>query len=375
MTGGLAMRGILAAAVLVWMLYQLARRPQDRRLRAITALIACWAVSWPFGVIGSGGLAFLDMDAMTGRAIEHMLLDGAAYCLVLFFLYSALPAEQARRSASRLAIPLILAIVLMAISAATIPADLREQAAALTTGESQGPVGVTSIGIFYTTANLYMGLAFGLAWLWTHRHRAKAYHPLRRGLLIAEVGLACITVATSLIVAANIIRWIGSAPPAWVIGGSIILLLPGLVLFLIGLAYPGLTMRRQAFRIWRRQRRAYRALRPLWTTLHDHFPEDALDPKLLPMWREQLVLGDVHRRYYRRWAECRDGLLRLSPYLLALDVDAGSATGEQVRAALNARASGQSIANRATLVAGPAEQGLQHDVDSLVDLSHALRSS
>lgn len=370
------LRGILAAGVLVWMLYQLARRPHDRRLRAITALIACWAASWPFGVIGGGGLAFVGMDAMTGRAVEHMLLDAAAYCLVLFFLYSALPPRQASRSASRLAIPLILAVVVMAVATAAIPAGLRDQAAALTSGGvSDGPVGVASIGIFYTTANLYMGLAFGSAWLWAHRHRTNAQHPLRRGLLIAEVGLTCITAGTGLLVAANVIRWIGSPPPEWVTGAGIILLLPGLVLFLIGLAYPGITMRRQAFRIWRHHRRDYRALRPLWTTLHEHFPEDALDPTILPSWRERLALRGVHRRYYRRWAECRDGLLRVSPYLLALDVNAGDATAGNVREALAARASGQPIAHRATLVADPTEQGLHHDVDSLVDISRALHGS
>lgn len=67
-----------------------------------------------------------------------------------------------------------------------------------------------------------------------------------------------------------------------------------------------------AARTWSWRRQAYLRLGPLWRELHRTFPELALDPAP-GAWREHLALTGLHRRYYRRAVECRDGLLRLSP--------------------------------------------------------------
>jgi hypothetical protein len=130
-------------------------------------------------------------------------------------------------------------------------------------------------------------------------------------------------------------------------------------------------MRLTALRIWWQHRRTYHRLSPLWTVLHDEFPEDALHrvPSQHPL-RDVLSLRGVHRRYYRRVIECRDGLVRISPYLGPDD----SSLAERVRTGLRAHASGSPAPARATPVAIPNSDGLDADVRELVALSEALRT-
>jgi Family of unknown function (DUF6545) len=105
-----------------------------------------------------------------------------------------------------------------------------------------------------------------------------------------------------------------TAPTALVPAGQM-MVVPGIVVFLGGVCYPGAVMRLSALRLWNRRRRAHRQLAPLWTALHEAFPQDALTRVPASRWRDALSPWSVHRRFYRRVIECRDGLVRLSPYL------------------------------------------------------------
>src|SRR5205807_5920314 len=92
-------------------------------------------------------------------------------------------------------------------------------------------------------------------------------------------------------------------------------------------------------------------------------------------WRDALRLRGVHRRYYRRVIECRDGLVRVSPYLAgAGDLDQPGHLASALRAALRARADGAPVTGAALPVAAPDGEGLDADVRQLVALSKALRS-
>lgn len=373
MTPGAVAHGAASALVLAWMLFQLARRPRDPRLRAIASLVACWTLSWPFGQAAAGALVLPGLDVMSAQLIHHILRAGAAFWLVIFFVYAARPPATAHRVVVAQAVPLVTAVVVMLAAAAAIPTRLRDDAAALTSATGTGPLGVAAIGLFYVTANVYMGHAFAMAWLWTHRRRAQTQRPVRRALSVAEVGLACIVTATALLVAANVIRWAGSEPPAAVTITGVALLLPGFVIFLAAVTFPAFRMRLRALRLWGRHRRRYQQLRPLSLVLNTHFPEDVLEPLELPVWRERLLVRGVRRRYYRRFVECRDGLLRLSPYLARVGYDARSVpTAAQVTAALRARADGTTVADQAVAVAPP--EGDDHDTDAeaLVRLARQL---
>lgn len=375
MSAGTLTHGVLSWGVALWMVYQLVRRPSDTRLQALTALVGCWALSWPFGVAASGVIDLHGLDVMTARAIQHILRAGAAFCLVVFFLYAARPAELAARSMRRQAVPLLVAVVVMTLAAAAVPDSLRAEAAGLTSGTGTGPVGVTAIGLFYVTANVYMGHAFTVAWIWTHRRRGRADRKLRRALGVAELGLGCIVLATALLVLANVLRWAGSEPPTAVTLTGVALLLPGFVIFLVAVSYPAVRARLGALRRTLRHRRLWRKLRPLWAELNAVFPDDALEAGAMPAWRERLQLRGITHRYYRRFVECRDGLVRLSPYLAAVGYDSHTTpTAEQTIAALDALAAGTQVADQAITVAPPPTDDSDADVDALAQLSQRIAS-
>lgn len=91
----------------------------------------------------------------------------------------------------------------------------------------------------------------------------------------------------------------------------------------------------------------------------------------------------MHRRYYRRVIECRDGLVRISPYLAleAATADAEAPLTPEVaarhlRTALRAYASGEEAPSQAVPVALPSEGegdgSLESDVRQLIRLSETL---
>jgi hypothetical protein len=84
----------------------------------------------------------------------------------------------------------------------------------------------------------------------------------------------------------------------------------------------------------------------------------------------------VHRRYYRRVIECRDGLVRISPYLARYRIDPGadaSTLASRLKDALRAHAEGEPVPPQAMPVAIPQGDGLDADVHELVALARALR--
>jgi hypothetical protein len=379
-TGFDIVHGIASFGALAWMLWLVARSPGDVRRWAVTGLVAGWSIAYPFGIAASAGVEFLGVDAMNARYIQHSLLLVAAYSLVCFFQFSALEPGLARGRAIRDGVVLGVALVILTVANVMIPADLRIPAATVTSTPGAGPVGVDSIALFYVAANSYLLYAFAAACGWTRRYARGAEPRLRRGLRIASIGLLAISLAGATFVASNISRWAGTPAPPPVVLTSIFLLLLGIVAFVVGMAYPTVRTRLAALRVWRRHRRAYRRLRPLWTVLNEQFPEDALSRVPASRWRDALTLRSVHRRYYRRVIECRDGLVRISPYLANLSADPAELAdpqrlARQLSGALRAHAAGESVPTQAIPIAMPTDDSLESDVDQLVELSLAVERS
>lgn len=161
----------------------------------MAGLLAGWSVAYPFGIAASSGSVLLGVDAMNARYIQHALLLVAGYSLVCFFQFSALEARLARRRAAREAVGLAVALVVMTVANLAIPGDLRVGAATVTSTPGEGPVGVDSIAAFYVAANSYLLYAFAAACGWTRRYARGAEPRLRRGLRVASVGLAAISLA------------------------------------------------------------------------------------------------------------------------------------------------------------------------------------
>lgn len=358
---------LVTTAALAWMLRLVLRTTGGVSHYAITGLVVLWVASVPFGIAGSGGLELGALDRLDARVTEYLLRVAATYCLVVFFHFTVGPRPRAGRAARRQAIPPLVVGVVTVVAAATVPAGLRDATAALATASGAGPTGVTSSVLVYLPGNLYFGFAFGTALVWVHRHRPGAQQPLRRGLAVVEVGLALLVVSTAFLVVSNVVRWTGTTPSPLLGLLGVACLLPGLVVFLAGMLYPSFATARSVFGIWREHRRVHRELGPLWQSLHAAFPQDSFESKVT--WADRLGPGGVHRRYYRRVVECRDGLVRLSPYL---DTGGAELTAEHVHRALAAARTSENAPTTASVLAPPTGASLADDVEGLVLLSRRL---
>lgn len=372
MTYFLESAGVLFLSVLAFMLWLTVRRPQDSRVRAITAMITAWTLGYPFSRAAGDGVWFLGLDPMQCQLVQYSALVIGTFCAVLFFVFSALDDKAATRHALLQTIPLAIAITVMAVSVWSLPDSLRVAAAQVPKSFGGGPVGVPGITFFYAAANSYLGYSFATMFVWTRRYARDAEPRLRRGLLIASIGLALLVYGDVTFVGGNLSRLTGTPFPRIVLQLGTVGVVVGLVLFVIGMAYPAGIMRVAAMRVWTRHLRSYRRLAPLWTVLNRQFPEDALSRVPVHPLRDVLSLRGVHRRYYRRVIECRDGLVRVSPYFAQED---DRPVADRLKDALRAQASGSSVAHQPVPVAIPDGDGLDADVRELEELSFALRTA
>ncbi|MEV4144413.1 MAB_1171c family putative transporter [Amycolatopsis sp. NPDC049691] len=360
--------GIVSGVLLLWLAGRLARNPRNTALRSVTALVACLAVAFPFGAAADKGAHALGLPPMISRLIQHGLLLVGVYSLVCFFLFSARERATARRRAGWYAALLLGAEVVLLVAALATPVSAR------TNDQS-----VPSVAVFFIAADVFMAVGFATAAVWAWRYAREAGGRLARGLRIAAVGLVAIVLANCVFVPAIVLGLVYNvgvadrAGSAGTVVGAIavtVLLMPGVLLFLAGVSYPALMTRVGAVRVWWRHRRGYRQLAPLWTVLHSEFPDDALDRVPAAPWRDALRLRGTHRRYYRRVVECRDGLVRISPYLARTDASADLPS--RLQEALAAHAAGESVPAKAVPVALPEGDGLDADVRELVRLARGL---
>jgi hypothetical protein len=368
-TAELVLGAAVAYGVLGLMIYLLARAPRNMPLRAVTVMIACFALSAAFGE-ASNNAAF-GVEPIQYRLLQHLSQLLTGYSLIAFYLFSALDRPEARRRALWQAVPVVLAAGIMITAVVSMPDSIENAAAALLSGKPGGPVSVPSVALLYLTVNVYRAYAWGTALVWTFRYAKGAEPRLRRGLALAAIGLAAMVFCLSVFAVANVVRWAGGVMPHRLLMIAVMTMSPATVVFLVGFAYPAVHMRLTALRIWWQHRRTYRRLSPLWTVLHDAFPEDALNRVPASRLRDTLSLRGVHRRYYRRVIECRDGLVRISPYLGPED---NQPLADRVRTGLRAHANGTTTPARATPVAIPNTDGLDADVRELVALAEALRA-
>ena len=358
----------------IWKLYQLTKAPQDKPLRAVTACLASAAVAYPFGVADIAAPVDAVIGTGVSKLVQNALLFCAGYFLMCFYLYSAADARFGRRRARREIIPLVVSIA--AIAVATFVTPIAQRGAAYDTGDMHVP----GIALFYFFGGLYLAYALAMAFRWTVRYARLSHRPLVTGLRIAATGMAAMVIGSGIRTIFVVVRVLGTLKTSPIIVGADLLVAAGIPTFVIGVLYPALATRIAALRVWWQHRRLCHQLGPLWTMLHEAYPEDALSRVPAGRWRDLLRLRGVHRRYYRRVIECRDGLVRVSPYLANLgepetpgELQAPVRLATALREALRARAAGEPVAGPAMPVAVPESDGLDADVRQLVALSRALR--
>lgn len=349
-----------------WKLSQLVRVPRDVGLRVVTACVVLvfLALSAQL-VVTIPGLAE-QFPSQTPKLLQNVLLT-VFFALLLVLLQSSLaPDKLGSRGSVELALAVATSAGLIAAFAAT-----PEAVQGASYGEGSGHPGVLA---FYLVGNVYMAYATarGAFLSWTSGGQTRSH--ARLSLRVAALGLVVNCVGTHL---PRVIATSGQlVADTELIPGTAVWTAPvlavGITVFFLGIGYPGVRTGLIKARLWFQVRRHYRILRPLWRAVYEQFPHIALFAPQ-PAWREALHVRHMRLRYYRRVIECRDGLVCLSPYVDQPGESGRSARehAELVRQALASRARG-SQASVASVLAAPAEAGMEADIDELLALSREL---
>jgi hypothetical protein len=362
---------ILFTAALAWRIYQLQRAPRELPVWAVAVTIA--------GVFGSflcQQKAISDaLDELvvrgTGRLLNNVLLSVGLCSLLIFFLGSTLGPRRYRRAAFEM-IPLAAAIALMCVALAITPAEARGVSLSATV------VHIPGIALFYLGAGSYLIYSLIACVWWIGRYYRTADHHLRIGLRLSGIGLALGAVGSILRALYIVVAWIFGPSMAVLLSIGIPLVILGTMLFIVGLSYPGVQARFAAFLRRRRHRRHYQQLTPLWTLLTKAYPDIVL--RAGPRWPfDRLRPHNVHRRYYRRVIEIRDGLVQLSPYLetdlAAVAVDDPHSAAEELKTALTRRAGDEESGRKARLVLPGGANDIEADAQPLLALARAVELS
>lgn len=378
--------GVLLVAAVLWKGYQLSRAPQDLPLRSVTWCLLSALCAFPFGLAGVAGR--VDGLLTTGAAelLQNVLLLCCVYWLMCFYLHSASGPQDGRRRARREAVALAVAAGLATLSMAMTPPQ--ERGGTYDTANMQ----IDGVAGFYLSAGLYLGYALSMALWWTRKYARISRGPLATGLRLTALSMAAMVLADLVRQVYVVVRWAGGPHASPVLVGGNITLQIAIPVFVVGVSYPGVATRLAALRLWWRHRRAYHRLGPLWTALHQAFPEDELTRMPANRWADRILLRGVHRRYYRRVIECRDGLVRISPHLVppqgrgepdqppAHSPDWALHLAARLREALHSHAAGgrapaRSDGSKAVPLPMPAEDTLEGDARQLVALSDALAAA
>ena len=233
------------------------------------------------------------------------------------------------------------------------------------------------VRLFQLTGNVYACYIIPIALRTSWRFASLSRQPLSMGLRIIAIALGGKCVGAAERTTAIIATWIHHPLPGYINSITSTILWTSIVVFPIGVIYPSLAGRVLAVQRWCNHQRAYRRLEALWTILYQAYPQTALHRVPHSKVRQLLSWQSIHRRYYRRAIECRDGLVYISRYL-PRPSHSGEAprTADQwareLRAALTASANDSPSKGEAMLVAEPAKPDLDADVAELVALSQAL---
>jgi hypothetical protein len=359
---------VLFAAALAWRIYQLVRAPTLPNW-SVTACIAGFTAAFLLQqqVISDD---FDDVFGLGGARVANNALLACAVCaLVLFFLGSALgPIRRYGRVVVEL-VPLAAAIALMIVAMDLTPPELR--------GAPLGPATIhdSGVALFYLGAGLYLIYGLIACTAWIVRYLRVADRNLRIGLRLSAAGLASAAVGSVFRALYIVVAWaFGPVVRILLLLGVPFVIIGG-ALFLAGVTYPGVRARLSSMRRRRRHRHEHQALDPLWTVLVGAFPSIVLrTPPRGPA--EWLSPRSVHRVYYRRVIEIRDGLVQLSPYL---DADFGEVVATDPRAAATALktalrrySAGEESDGRAKQVLPAGADDIESDVRPLLALSAAM---
>jgi len=368
---------ILLGAGVLWKGVDLARTPHDRVLRfLVLSLLLLMA-----GEILSFPEVNEAIDSATGVGVGKVVFNGiyisGLFALVLVFTSAMRGPEAEYRRHLRINTGLLAgALSALVITMIATPAGMRGHF--LGTPDMAHP----AIASFYLVGNAYFVYAYLASGLWALRYARRASRTLGLGLLTMALGLIGLTVTAvnRMILVVLRIGEPGSHEAFNTVNWSLSNWAMGIVL--IGICYSACAQLITRLRSVVHHRRMYHELAPLWTALTTVYPELVLTrPPGGSGWHGLRRSRTYERRFYRRLIECRDGLVRLSPYLTRVAPDADLARGpadqlaRHIDKALALKPTPESTRTElpAALVASPAGNDLGADAHELIAISHALR--
>ena len=352
---------------LAWKAFDLVRAPHDRMLRLLVACLLLLTAGEVLSIPGPNAA----IDAVTALGVGKIVFN-AVYMAGLGALSLLLSTVGGRAKAVRTnVIAYVVVVVGMIVSILVTPAGLRGHS--LTTPH----MAVPGIAAFYVIGNLYFIFAYTSCALWSFQLARLASRHLAIGLRVTSLGLAVLAL-TSLgrvvwvflriadpkgFALLNTVNW---SAGDWAMG-----------VVLVGICYSAGAQLLSGWRSVLHHRRMYRQLTPLWTALAGTYPELVLNRT---PFGDTFRLRGTHQRFYRRLIECRDGLVRLSPYLTQVAPDADLSAGsprelaQHITEALAAKPATEdpAVALRAVRVALPATTDLNADARELIAISLAL---
>lgn len=355
-------------------LIDLIRAPHDRVLRTLVACLTLLAS----GQILSFPDVSLAVDAATALGVGKIAFNAVHLsglgALLLVFL-SSMPGPDAayRRQVRRHAALLAGVVTALVITMIATPPALRGHT--LTTAHMAQP----AIAAFYLLGNAYFVYAYLAPALWAVRYARLATRHLAVGLRVMALGLFVLAVTS-----VNRVIWVclridapGSHQAFNTVNWSMNDWALGLVL--IGLTYSAGRQLAAHVRSVVHHRRMYRELTPLWAALAAAYPELVLNVEPRGSRWRPFRFRRTHERFYRRLIECRDGLVRLSPYLarVAPEADLAGGPADQLARhisealALKPATEDPETALTATRIASPSGNGLNAEARELAAISRA----
>ena len=359
--------GVLA---LLWKLYQLARSPGDLALRTVTAVLGLLLVAILGTVFPVAATRLLGAGAPV--LVQNVCALLFSFLILGFFIASdgTRPRRDRTRSVLReLAVVLVVGAVMVG-GLLSLPEADQERAA------YGGAMAPWQIAVFFALGNVYLSYAGVGSGLRALRYSRRTDRRTALGLRVVAVSQGVGALVGLARTVSVLVRAAGLRFPAALESAMVRVLLLSLVGVLVGLSLPGVITRFRALRRRRWHQRVHPQMTTLWRELADTFPEGTLERSRSGGSRR--AFRSIDRRCYRRAIECRDGLVRISPYLAQRGVPDGTRDVALVAAALPAALrdyrTGRSAGTHAIRILPPGTEQLDDDLIELAALSRALET-
>ncbi|CAM3951775.1 MULTISPECIES: MAB_1171c family putative transporter [Tsukamurella] len=347
--------------VLCWRIDRLYRSKAGVQAVAVTVAIAALTVA--VLLLGSPLATTVDGSLWKGasRLGGYVGLALGVAALAVAFFYG--PTESARQKRAGMeAIPLLAAVIGLSVAMTATPPSMRDASLDSLTVQELG------FAVFFAIAGAYLmyGLADCVLSLTRLMPFADGYLVTSLRMMAAGLGLTALGSLTQVVFVVTSVLQLVSWPALLTV--SQVCTGIGILLFVLGLSYPGVRGFFMELKYRKRHREDYKRLAPLWELLTTAVPEVVLDAGRAGR--------DPHVRFQRRVVEIRDVLVQLSPYL---PDDFGDGTPEEnvhnLLVAIDLRAEAGGAPAPSAMVLPPEGTSIDDDAAPLLVLSDAVRAT